>query len=158
MKMSSWILSIVGVSLLTILCNVIMPDDKLNKYVKTVCSLVVVSVMFSPILGIIQNLSFQLDDLEQVNNSVNLETYFVEQTVEDIERRLEEELDANAIVGCTVEIYYHVSNDKLILQKAVVNIQNVVLTSPLQVIKLKENIEKILFDLYSFEQGVAFVE
>ncbi|MBQ2724028.1 MAG: stage III sporulation protein AF [Clostridia bacterium] len=156
--MSSWILSIVGVSLLTILCNVIMPDDKLNKYVKTVCSLVVVSVMFSPILGIIQNLSFQLDDLEQVNNSVNLETYFVEQTVEDIERRLEEELDANAIVGCTVEIYYHVSNDKLILQKAVVNIQNVVLTSPLQVIKLKENIEKILFDLYSFEQGVAFVE
>ena len=158
MKMSSWILSIVGVSLLTILCNVIMPDDKLNKYVKTVCSLVVVSVMFSPILGIIQNLSFQLDDLEQVNNNVNLETYFVEQTVEDIERRLEEELDANAIVGCTVEIYYHVSNDKLILQKAVVNIQNVVLTSPLQVIKLKENIEKILFDLYSFEQGVAFVE
>lgn len=143
---------------MTILCNVIMPDDKLNKYVKTVCSLVVVSVMFSPILGIIQNLSFQLDDLEQVNNSVNLETYFVEQTVEDIERRLEEELDANAIVGCTVEIYYHVSNDKLILQKAVVNIQNVVLTSPLQVIKLKENIEKILFDLYSFEQGVAFVE
>ena len=114
--------------------------------------------MFSPILGIIQNLSFQLDDLEQVNNSVDLETYFVEQTVEDIERRLEEELDANAIVGCTVEIYYHVSNDKLILQKAVVNIQNVVLTSPLQVIKLKENIEKILFDLYSFEQGVAFVE
>lgn len=156
--MSSWILSIVGVSLLTILCNVIMPDDKLNKYVKTVCSLVVVAVMFSPILGIIQNLSFQLDDLEQVNNNVNLETYFVEQTVEDIERRLEEELDANAIVGCTVEIYYHVSNDKLILQKAVVNIQNVVLTSPLQVIKLKENIEKILFDLYSFEQGVAFVE
>ena len=156
--MSSWILSIVGVSLLTILCNVIMPDDKLNKYVKTVCSLVVVSVMFSPILGIIQNLSFQLVDVEQVNNSVNLETYFVEQTVEDIERRLEEELDANAIVGCTVEIYYHVSNDKLILQKAVVNIQNVVLTSPLQVIKLKENIEKILFDLYSFEQGVAFVE
>ena len=143
---------------MTILCNVIMPDDKLNKYVKTVCSLVVVSVMFSPILGIIQNLSFQLVDLEQVNNSVNLETYFVEQTVEDIERRLEEELDANAIVGCTVEIYYHVSNDKLILQKAVVNIQNVVLTSPLQVIKLKENIEKILFDLYSFEQGVAFVE
>lgn len=143
---------------MTILCNVIMPDDKLNKYVKTVCSLVVVAVMFSPILGIIQNLSFQLDDLEQVNNSVYLETYFVEQTVEDIERRLEEELDANAIVGCTVEIYYHVSNDKLILQKAVVNIQNVVLTSPLQVIKLKENIEKILFDLYSFEQGVAFVE
>ena len=143
---------------MTILCNVIMPDDKLNKYVKTVCSLVVVAVMFSPILGIIQNLSFQLDDLEQVNNNVNLETYFVEQTVEDIERRLEEELDANAIVGCTVEIYYHVSNDKLILQKAVVNIQNVVLTSPLQVIKLKENIEKILFDLYSFEQGVAFVE
>ena len=128
-----------------------MPDDKLNKYVKTVCSLVVVAVMFSPILGIIQNLSFQLDDLEQVNNNVNLETYFVEQTVEDIERRLEEELDANAIVGCTVEIYYHVSNDKLILQKAVVNIQNVVLTSPLQVIKLKENIEKILFDLYSFD-------
>ena len=143
---------------MTILCNVIMPDDKLNKYVKTVCSLVVVSVMFSPILGIIQNLSFQLEDLEQVNNSVDLETYFVEQTVEDIERRLEEELDANAIVGCTVEIYYHVSNDKLILQKAVVNIQNVVLTSPLQDIKLKENIEKILFDLYSFEQGVAFVE
>ena len=149
----------VGIALLTILCDVILPDGKLNKHVKHVCSLLVVAVVFSPVLSMLRDFSIDLDvSQEALSYDANLENYFVVQTVEDIENTIEQKLDSAGFVGATVEISYHVVDGKLILEKAVVSLKNVVLSSPSLVINLNENIKKILLDLYSFEQGVIVLE
>ena len=149
----------VGIALLTILCDVILPDGKLNKHVKHVCSLLAVAVVFSPVLSMLRDFSIDLDvSQEALSYDVNLENYFVVQTVEDIENTIEQKLDSAGFVGATVEISYHVVDGKLILEKAVVSLKNVVLSSPSLVINLNENIKKILLDLYSFEQGVIVLE
>ena len=149
----------VGIALLTILCDVILPDGKLNKHVKHVCSLLAVAVVFSPVLSMLRDFSIDLDvSQEALSYDANLENYFVVQTVEDIENTIEQKLDSAGFVGATVEISYHVVDGKLILEKAVVSLKNVVLSSPSLVINLNENIKKILLDLYSFEQGVIVLE
>ena len=157
--MYSWIISVVGIALLTILCDVILPDGKLNKHVKHVCSLLAVAVVFSPVLSMLRDFSIDIDvSQEALSYDVNLENYFVVQTVEDIENTIEQRLDSAGFVGATVEISYHVVDAKLILEKAVVSLKNVVLSSPSLVINLNENIKKIILDLYSFEQGVIVLE
>ena len=149
----------VGIALLTILCDVILPDGKLNKHVKHVCSLLAVAVVFSPVLSMLRDFSIDLDvSQEALSYDANLENYFVVQTVEDIENTIEQKLDSAGFVGATVEISYHVVDGKLILEKAVVSLKNVVLSSPSLVINLNENIKKIILDLYSFEQGVIVLE
>ena len=149
----------VGIALLTILCDVILPDGKLNKHVKHVCSLLAVAVVFSPVLSMLRDFSIDLDvSQEALSYDANLENYFIVQTVEDIENTIEQKLDSAGFVGATVEISYHVVDGKLILEKAVVSLKNVVLSSPSLVINLNENIKKIILDLYSFEQGVIVLE
>lgn len=47
--LSGYLLSIVGVVLLTVLIDLILPDGKMAKYVKSVMAIVVVAVIISPI-------------------------------------------------------------------------------------------------------------
>ncbi|MCM1043837.1 MAG: stage III sporulation protein AF [Corallococcus sp.] len=44
-----WAISVVGIILLTVLCDVVVPDGETNKYIKTVTSLIAVFVMLSPL-------------------------------------------------------------------------------------------------------------
>ncbi|MDR2047011.1 MAG: stage III sporulation protein AF [Clostridiales bacterium] len=53
--MIAWIISVAGVSVLTVLLDIILPEGQMNKYVKGVLSVVVTVVIISPAAGLLKD-------------------------------------------------------------------------------------------------------
>ncbi|MDD7457407.1 MAG: stage III sporulation protein AF [Clostridia bacterium] len=53
--MKIWVLNLVGISLMGILIEILLPSGKTNKYIKGILSLVTISVVISPIISIFTN-------------------------------------------------------------------------------------------------------
>lgn len=51
--MQQWVLSVAGIALLTVLCDVILPVGQTKKYVKTVIGIVVTLVVVQPLLNFV---------------------------------------------------------------------------------------------------------
>lgn len=47
--LNSYLLSILGVVLITVLIDLVLPDGKINKYIKSIVAIVVVAVILSPV-------------------------------------------------------------------------------------------------------------
>lgn len=51
--MGQWVVSVAAIAILSVLCDVIMPEGKTRKYIKTVIGVVVTLVMLQPILSFV---------------------------------------------------------------------------------------------------------
>ncbi|MDR3293016.1 MAG: stage III sporulation protein AF [Clostridiales bacterium] len=60
--MLSWIISIAGVIVLTVLLDIIMPDGQTNKYIKGIFSIIVILVIVTPLTGVLRG-DFNFDTL-----------------------------------------------------------------------------------------------
>lgn len=107
---SSWLLSIAGVVLLCVLCEFIIPDGQMNKYVKSIFSFVILLVIILPLPKIfkseidIENLlkfdtSLQENYLEQINlDKLNLLS-------EQVSKKIREEGFENVVVSINANIF-----------------------------------------------------
>ena len=50
--MGKWVVTVAGIAILSVLCDVILPDGQIRKYVKTVFGIVVSLVIVSPLVGL----------------------------------------------------------------------------------------------------------
>ena len=50
--MGKWVVTVAGIAILSVLCDVILPDGQTRKYVKTVFGIVVSLVIIQPIVGL----------------------------------------------------------------------------------------------------------
>lgn len=48
--MGQWVITVAGIAILSVLCDVILPEGKTRKYIKTVVGVVVTVVMLQPII------------------------------------------------------------------------------------------------------------
>lgn len=61
--MKQWVLSVAGISILSVLADVILPVGQTRKYVKTVINVVVTAVLAQPVLFFATNLDFSYSEL-----------------------------------------------------------------------------------------------
>lgn len=80
--MGQWVVTVAGIAILSVLCDVILPEGQTRKYVKTVFGVVVTLVIVQPLIGLFEGngwFSFnsgetnelQQQYLESVNNRQN---------------------------------------------------------------------------------------
>ena len=50
--MGQWVIAVAGIAILSVLCDVIIPEGQTRKYVKTVFGIVVTLVIVQPLIGI----------------------------------------------------------------------------------------------------------
>ncbi len=50
--MGAWVISICGIAVLAVLCDVILPDGNTRKYIKTVVGIVITLVIVQPIISL----------------------------------------------------------------------------------------------------------
>lgn len=68
--MAQWALSVAGIAILSVLCDVILPSGDTRKYVKTVLGVVVSLVLASPLIQFVGgDWSWQMDDELQLQQS-----------------------------------------------------------------------------------------
>lgn len=75
--MSAWLLSVAGISILSVLIDVVLPNGQTNKYIKGIIAFCMVFVIISPIPALLKS-DFNLDGVFS-STSIEIETEFIYQ-------------------------------------------------------------------------------
>ena len=82
--MKQWILSVAGVAVLSVLCEIILPSGKTKKYVKTVIGVVVTLALVQPLFSLFGNFS-QGNVLEKVSPQRQYLNYVQNTQTQDVQ-------------------------------------------------------------------------
>ena len=157
---TGWIVSIVGVVVLGVLIDIILPEGQMQKYIKSIFSVIVVLTMVSPLFNIeIGNINF--DQFIYNESSVELNQNYLNNYNEDyktsLQNLLEENLKENGFGGVKVEITYNLSNNNFEIEKVVLDIKKLVInTNQVHIDKYKE-IRAITVKLLNVEEDVVVI-
>lgn len=139
---SSWVLTIVGVIIITVIVEITMPDGNINKYIKGILVIFTVFVMVSPItnlniFGSIKNSDYdiKLDDsyLGDINSQIANEYKII----------IESKLKTNGYENVTVDIDLK-DDEKLEIDAVFVYLCDLVLKSNDESINIYNNIKSII--------------
>lgn len=127
-----WAISVAGIILLTVLCDVIIPEGQTTKYIKTVTSLIAIVVMISPLPALLNgDLSLEVGGGKGSSIDQNYLEYVFAKQVDAMELRCEEYLaDTKGIGGLEIDILHSTENNKISIKKVLVNIENMVIKQP----------------------------
>lgn len=98
--MINWVLSIVGVVFLGVLVEIVMPDGKINSFIKHLFGVFILYVLFEPITGIVQKINFT----NNVDNVVDLNYVSSANSnkLDEIENMIIVEMEQQGVLGVGV--------------------------------------------------------
>ena len=91
---ATWVMSIVGIVILALLVDIVVAEGDLNKYIKSILSLVVVCVIISPLPKFFQS-GFSYEKIFPESEMYQDEAFLVfiyEQRINEMKNRVKEEL------------------------------------------------------------------
>lgn len=143
--MSSWIISIAVAVLLGTLVEVIMPEGRLNKIIKSILGVLCMLIIISPLKSV---------DISKINfNSLfpqsQIDTKFVEdrqsEQISLLESNIESNLETNGYKNVKVKIDGKIeTNNSLYIKNIFVDLENLVLNENLENINKYNNIVAII--------------
>lgn len=144
--MQSYILSVLGIVLVSVLIEIILPSGQTAKYIKSVFSIFVVYVLISPILSMIKKDYDITKYLQQGNMQINqtlLNNIYKDQ-IDAKNTDIENILENAGYSGTKVRIVFNIVDDKIILEKVKINLDNLVITSPNANINKYQHIRQVV--------------
>jgi len=153
-------MSVVGVVLLIVLVDLILPDSAVAKYIKSIVSLVVVAFIVSPVAKLVKS-DFNFDNL--LNSSYQVDTEFLSeidaQNVAVFSRELESKLSEEGYVGVNISIVTGQKQNTTIIQYIYVDLCDLVINKNEAHIdyytKIKETVAKLVGNIKE-EQVVVY--
>lgn len=88
--MKQWVLSIVGIVVLGVLVDVVMPEGESAKYIKGVFGVVAVITIISPIINLMQNV--KLNDWQTQTSSIEVQTETLDALVTNVRQAQEKQI------------------------------------------------------------------
>lgn len=159
---SSWILSIVGIVIIGVLVDLILPDGEMQKYIKAVFSIIVVVIMVSPILQIdIDKIDFNKFIYNETSVELNQEyiNNYNDKYRQNLEELLENALQINGFSNIDAKLYTNMSNKTFEVEKVELNIKNLVINAnTVHIDKYKEMKAIVVSVLNVNEKKVVFNE
>ncbi|MDR2091560.1 MAG: stage III sporulation protein AF [Clostridiales bacterium] len=117
--MLSWIISIAGVMVLTVLLDIILPDGQTNKYIKGIFSVVVITVVIAPVAGFLKGGADIGKLFDFASNAYGTDENFIYAVYADAYKAqaagMADYLDGEGIKVKNVDIVFDPSNKKNIL-------------------------------------------
>lgn len=158
--MKNWIISLGTIIILSSLISIILPEGKLNKFIKSYFSLIVMIIMIQPI-ATIKNVNFsfesffnenkielQYDYLDYVTN-IRIDNY-----VNDCKKIAKEK----GVDDLIVEIEYNVDeNNKILFDKILLNFKNSVIISDKAHIDIIEEVKTLICKYLEVEQNKVVI-
>lgn len=142
--MNGYVLSILGIVLLGIIIDIIIPNGSINKYIKSVYVIFIVAVIISPIVKLM-NIEHELNiKYENYEISENLLNYIYSKRVEEIEHSLITKLEEEGFSGINIIINFSSQNNELRYISCIVNLKNMVISSDKQHINSYEFITRLV--------------
>lgn len=158
---NGYILNIVGIVVLGVLINIILPSGVMSKYINSIFALIVVFVIISPIPGLL-NYKFNVDEiLANANGEIdNSFVYLINsQTVQQLEITLEKLISNKGYNFVDVTVDANIFETPLNLQKIRVYLANLVISGQgLHINKYNDIKQVILENVLIKEELIVFYE
>lgn len=144
--LNGWIISIVGIVMLTLIVDIIIPDGQTNKYIKSIMAIVTVFVIASPIPSLISG-DIELSTVFSESEIPQVDGEFVakvtQMKIDYTEERLVDFLSENGYEQVTVELISFQESDIFKAASITVNLQNLVIRENYSHINISENVIKL---------------
>lgn len=157
--MQGYIIAVLGVVIISVLVEIILPNGQTSKYIKSILAVFVVYVLVNPVITFLKT-DFDLDKYVnsgkvELNQSL-LENIYNNQ-IEAKELELENLLYDNGYEGVKVTLLYEIVEDSIKISKAKINIKNLVITSGVENINKYQYIRQVVIsELMIKEEDVIF--
>ncbi len=160
MNFSAWVLSIVGIVILTLIVDIILPEGQTNKYIKSVFAVITVFVIALPIPSLF-NGDIDIGGVLKNEQAGVIDTAFIENLMQErasvVKDELLKEYKANGIDNVEVEISYK-ADVKFNIEKIFINVKNSVIVGSDKNINIKEKVLSITINLLDIsDENVVFL-
>lgn len=157
---SAWILSIVGICLISILVDLMLPNGKTNKTVKQVVSYAIILVVIMPLPKLINknitndyfngtSLNIQNDYIYNVNQS----------KLELLKKQIDNALSEKGFVGIEVSISGNIFENPMEINAIYVDLYNLVISNIDKNINIKTEVLNVILNLVDISKDkVVFYE
>ena len=141
--MTEWILTLIGMAFLGVVIETILPNGKLNTFIKSVFALFLLFVIVKPLPKLF-NKNLKLNtDYSYVEDSIFLNT-LNQKKLENYEIYILNQLENEGITNVSILFDADTTKSDLIIQKVYVDICNVVLKNKDKHINITDTILKIV--------------
>jgi stage III sporulation protein AF len=144
--MSGYILSILGIVLIGVIIDVIVPSGSINKYIKSVFSIFVVAVIISPVVTFISNKNGIKIDYSNYEMDNKLIEYIFEKRTENEEIKIENYLRDEGFDKVDIKLNFSINNNELEYISCQINLSKLVISADKQHINKYEFIKEIVKD------------
>lgn len=153
-EISAWIMSIAGISVLSVIVDLIMPNGQTKKYIKGIFAFVIVFVIISPLPSLL-NKNFKIDDIFQEKISIQ-EDYIYEINrikIENLKESILKDLNITGVTGVEININANIFTNELEINTIFVDLSHVVINPNLQHIDINELIKSSILKFISIENS-----
>lgn len=139
--MANYILSVLGIVVVGVFIDVVVPSGSINKYIKGIYSVFVVAVLINPVVKFLnKNHDFTIKYEEYVTNE-KLLSYIYEQRSKTIEKEIENRLSEEGFSNVDLILKFSIENDELKYISCNVNLKKLVISPDKQHINKYEFIK-----------------
>lgn len=153
--MSSYLISVIGVVMLGVLVDLVLPSGQMNKFVKSMFGVFTILIIISPVPKLI-NSNFDFSSLFYNQASIEIDKDFLEVTNKKIVKQLENSVVAScekagySNVMCEIESI--LVENKLVIEKVKINLSNLVISQNVVHINKYTEIEQAVQRVVNIEK------
>lgn len=147
---SDWVLTIVGLIVLTVIVELIMPEGSISKYIKGILVVFVIFVMVQPLTNI---------NVESIFNDVKNEMSLDYEFISDVKSKKTEEYKKIIIAKLEDKGFYNVdlivqldSGEEYKIKSIIVDLYNLVLKTDIKNIDINSNVKAIIKDVVKIDE------
>lgn len=159
---SGWIVGVLGIIILSILVDLILPEGKTSGFIKNIFGYLIIIVIISPVFSFLTNSKFDLENIFKVDN-VQIQDDFVSnvnrQMLDSIEKNIERECGDIGILNVEVGISADIFSSEVTIKQVSVDIKNVVIQGNLQHTNIKNKVvDIVLKNILVDKEQIVFYE
>ena len=157
--MKEYILSVLGIVIVGVFVDVIVPNGAINKYIKSIYSIFVVAVMLNPLFNLLKNTKDFTIKYQDFEVNVNLLNYIYKTRIAEQEKELENTLKEQGFVNVDIIVNFSIENDELIYNSCEINLKNLVINEDKQHINKYDFITNLVMESTNLtEEEIVFNE
>ena len=153
-NMSGYLLTLLGIVLLGVLIDVILPSGSTSKYISGIFAIFVMFVIISPVLNWIKN-DYKISDYftsTDIQLNQNLLYSINNSKIDALQTEIEQYLSDNGYEGVDIDIQFKIEADNVIITQVLVYLQNLVINDK------SPNINKYVYIRQAVQAYVAVTE
>lgn len=153
-NVSSWILSICGICIVSVLIDTILPNGKTNKYIKSIFAFIVIFIIISPLPALF-NRDFDMDSILSENEFILQEDYIYQlnrSRLEHYEETIETAIKNRGLNGVKICISANIFDVNMKIDAIFVDLFNLVINEDMSHINTNEVVVECILKCLNIEK------